>query len=150
MKLERLRCQRVSDEIPTASIADIAFLLVIFFMITITFAATQGLDMKLPEEPPVTDDVDPIESVHVEVEGGGRLTVDGRGMVVGDLLAYLEPKLRINPDKPVLVRPRPDTPYGATVDVLDELRQGRGRLGLDHDISIALPTEREIAQLRLY
>lgn len=147
MKLPR---QRITDEIPTASIADIAFLLVIFFMITITFAVTQGLDMKLPEEPPLPDKVAPEESVHVEVEGGGRLTVDDRPMALPDLLAYLEPKLRRNPAKPVLVRPRPEAPYASVVDVFDELRQGRARLGLDRDISIALPTEREVARYGRY
>ncbi len=35
------------------------------------------------------------------------------------------------------------TPYGPMVDVLDELRQGRRRLGLAEEINIALPTERE-------
>jgi len=71
-------------------------------------------------------------------------------MMLADLLAYLEPKLRRNPTKPVLVRPRSDAPYASVVDVLDELRQGRTRLGLDQDISIALPTEREVARYGRY
>ena len=33
----------VDDEIPTASMADIAFLLIIYFMVTTTFAATRGI-----------------------------------------------------------------------------------------------------------
>ena len=37
----------VNDEIPTASMADITFLLIIFFMVTNTFAATRGLDFAL-------------------------------------------------------------------------------------------------------
>lgn len=41
----KLDTRVVSSEIPTASMADIAFLLVIYFMLTITFAATQGLDL---------------------------------------------------------------------------------------------------------
>lgn len=137
-----------SNEIPTSSMADIAFLLVIYFMLTVTFAATQGLDLALPPEPPKTLPIEPVESVLVEVEGVGRLTVDGRAMTLGELLPYLEPKLRRNPEKPVIVRPGPDAPYGAAVDVLDELRQGRGRLKLEHEIQIALPTAREAASWR--
>lgn len=143
MKLQR---RRISDEIPTASMADVAFLLVIFFMITTTFAATQGLDMKLPEGPP-PDVIDPIEAVLVEVEGAGALVVDGRSMALGELLEYLEPKLRRNPAKPVLVRGLPDAPYSAVIDVLDELRQGTRILELERPMSIALPTEREISRL---
>lgn len=143
-----LKTHSPSDEIPTSSMADIAFLLVIYFMLTVSFAATQGLDLALPPEPPDPVPVEPVESVLVEVEGAGRLTVDGRSMTLGELLPYLEPKLRRNPTKPVIVRPGPDAPYGAAVDVLDELRQGKGRLKLGHEIRIALPTAREAASWR--
>lgn len=141
-----LKTRVVASEIPTSSMADIAFLLVIYFMLTITFAATQGLDLKLPRDPPEPLKIDPVESVLVEVQGLGRLVVDGREMELGGLLPYLEPKLRRNPDKPVIVRPAPEAPYGAAVDVLDELRQGKARLGLAKEIQIALPTEREAAR----
>ncbi len=40
---------QVDDEIPTASMADIAFLLIIYFMVTTTFAATRGIDFSLPQ-----------------------------------------------------------------------------------------------------
>lgn len=121
--------------------ADIAFLLVIYFMLTITFAATQGLDMALPPDEP--REIDPVESVLVEVQRAGALVVDGRQLSIGGLLGYLEPKLRRNPGKPVIVRAAEGTPYGAMVDVMDELRQGRDRLGLAQEIEIALPTDRE-------
>ncbi|MEJ2153086.1 MAG: biopolymer transporter ExbD, partial [Gemmatimonadota bacterium] len=44
------RKSRVSDEIPTASMADIAFLLLIFFLVTTVFAEDRGLSLVLPEK----------------------------------------------------------------------------------------------------
>ena len=41
--------QRVSDEVPTSSTADIAFLLLIFFLVTTTFPKDKGLAIVLPE-----------------------------------------------------------------------------------------------------
>ena len=41
---------KVSDEIPTASMADIAFLLLIFFLVTTVFPKDKGLAIVLPEE----------------------------------------------------------------------------------------------------
>ncbi|MGD2122456.1 MAG: biopolymer transporter ExbD, partial [Gemmatimonadota bacterium] len=41
---------KVSDEIPTASMADIAFLLLIFFLVTTVFPKDKGLEVVLPEE----------------------------------------------------------------------------------------------------
>lgn len=142
----KLKTRGVASEIPTSTMADIAFLLVIYFMLTITFAATQGLDLELPEDTDRPVEIDPVEAVLVEVQGHGHLMVDGQEMELGGLLHYLEPKLRRNPDKPVIVRPLPETPYGAAVDVLDELRQGKARLGLVSEIQIALPTGREAAR----
>ena len=43
----KLRQNKPEDEIPTSTMADIAFLLIIYFMVTTTFAATRGLDFSL-------------------------------------------------------------------------------------------------------
>lgn len=132
--------------IPTSSFADVAFLLLIYFMITTTFAATRGLDFTLPEDEDEIRMIEPVEAVRVEVLEDGTLRVDGRPMVLTDLLPYLAPKLERNPDKPVIVQPVPEAPYGSAVAVLDELRQGKRRLGLAQDIQISLPTRAEIAR----
>lgn len=131
---------RLQVEIPTASMADVAFLILIFFMIAATFTSTRGLDLAFPPE---TDDpIEPIESVLVQV-GAAGLTVDGRPMPLAGLLPYLEPILAANPDKPVILRTDPAAPYGAMIGVLDELRLGEQRRGLG-PIRVAIPTEREV------
>ena len=42
------RGNRVSPEIPTASMADIAFLLIVFFLVTTTMNRDKGLSLHLP------------------------------------------------------------------------------------------------------
>ncbi len=142
----RLRTREIAGDIPTSSMADVAFLLVIYFMLTATFTATQGLDLGLPKRPDHPVDIDPVESVLVEVQADGHLLVDSRPLDLVDLLEYLRPRLERNPDKPVIVKTDPSAPYGAMVAVLDELRQGRERLGREQDIAIAIPTERQQEQ----
>ena len=144
MKLER---ERPSDEIPTSSMADIAFLLIIYFMITSSFTATRGLDFAPPKEddnPPVIEKED---SVLIEILTSGDLLVDSRPMLLDDVIDYLKPKLERNPEKPVIIRPEPSAPYGRMVDVMDELRQGKEKAGLKEEIRISLPTQREIDSL---
>jgi biopolymer transport protein ExbD len=131
-------------EIPTASMADVAFLLLVFFMVAATFASTRGLDFAFPPEAPVRE-IEPIESVLIEVGAGGGLTVDGQEMLLGGLIPYLEPILAADRAKPVILKTDPAAPYGAMVDVLDELRLGEQRRGLA-PIPVAIPTEREIRQ----
>ena len=138
----RKRKSGVSDEIPTSSMADIAFLLIIYFMVTTTFAATRGLDWALPEDEDNPPLVEKEESVLIEIQPAGNLVVDGQPMQLGEILEYLEPKLERNPLKPVIIRPDPSAPYGRMVDVFDELRAGAEE-GVEVK-NISIPTQREI------
>jgi len=140
MKFSR---SRVNDEIPTASMADIAFLLIVYFMLTSTFAATRGLDFALPEEQEDTPLVDKEESVLIEIRPGGQLIVDGSPMPLDGVLDYLKPKLERNPAKPVIIRPDPNAEYGYMVAIFDELRQAPEKIGLEVR-NVSIPTQREI------
>ena len=130
-------------EVATSSMADIAFLLIVYFMVTTTFAATRGLDFALPKEDDTPPVVEKEESVLIEINPGGNLVVDGKPMQLSEVLNYLKPKLERNPMKPVIIRPQPTAEYGYMVDVFDELRQADDKIGMEVK-NITIPTEREI------
>ena len=138
----------VSDEIPTASMADIAFLLIVYFMITSTFAATRGLDFAFPPEDDSPPEIEKEEAVLISIQPDGGLVVDDKPMEISGLTEYLRPKLVNNPLKPVIIRPDPAAPYGEMVNVLDELRGAEEVLVAEIEnlkkINITLPTQREI------
>jgi len=136
------RKREATDEIPTSSMADIAFLLIIYFMITTTFAATRGLDWALPQDDDETPQVEKEEAVLIKIHRGGELIVDGDPMEPEDIMEYLRPKLERNPKKPVIIQPDEDAEYGYMVEVFDELRQGEEDEGIK--INISIPTRREI------
>ena len=140
MKIKRTG---VSDEIPTSSMADIAFLLIIYFMVTTTFAATRGLDFSLPPEDDSPPMVEKEEAVLIEIQPGGAYLVDQKGMRLDEILDYLKPKLERNPKKPVIIRPQQTAEYGHMVAVFDELRQAEEKIGLEVK-NISIPTQREI------
>ena len=166
----KLKKHDTDAEIPTSSMADIAFLLIIYFMVTATFAATRGLDFALPpedESPPI---VEKEESVLIEIRPGGELVVDQTPMQLSEIFEYLKPKLEANPKKPVIIRPQPNSQYGGMVEVFDALRKIKIKIDKDDplartvytvsmkdiqdaqetgadlgkDINISLPTQREI------
>jgi biopolymer transport protein ExbD len=136
------RKTKVSEEIPTASMADVAFLLIIYFMVTSTFAATRGLDFALPEQEDNPPMIEKEESVLIEIQAAGNYVVDQKPMELDEILDYLEPILERNAMKPVIIRPDPAAPYGRMVDIFDELRAGAER-GVDVK-NISIPTQREI------
>lgn len=139
----RMPKRTVSDEIPTSSMADITFLLIIFFMVTNTFSASRGLDFAVPKEEKTTT-IEKQESVLISIHSGGTLTVDGKGMRINEILDYLKPKLSRDPTKPVIIRPDPDSAYGDMVRVFDVLRQGKDK-GVEVR-NISIPTQREVDQ----
>lgn len=139
MKIKR---NTIDEEIPTSSMADIAFLLIIYFMVTTTFAATRGIDFSLPQEED-TPLVDKEESVLIEIQPGGVLLVDNKSMPLDEVLDYLKPKLERNPMKPVIIRAEEMTEYGYMVDVFDEIRQAPEKIGIEIK-NVSIPTQREI------
>jgi biopolymer transport protein ExbD len=137
------RSTGTSSEIPTSSMADIAFLLIIYFMITATFTATRGIDFGLPQDED-TPEIEREDSSHILVQPGGHLVVDGQSMTLDGLLDYLERPLRINPKRPVIIQTDPNAAYGHMVAVLDELRQSEEKAGYEIQ-NVSIPTRREIA-----
>jgi biopolymer transport protein ExbD len=140
----KLKQKKPDDEIPTSSMADIAFLLIIYFMVTTTFAATRGLDFALPKDDDTPPIVEKEDSVLIDIQPSGQILVDQKPMELDEILKYLEPKLKRNPKKPVIIKPQPDSPYMHMVAVFDELRRGKDILELEKDINISIPTQREI------
>ena len=140
----KIKVTRPSDEIPTSSMADIAFLLIVYFMVTTTFAATRGLDFALPKDDDTPPIVEKEDAVLIDIQPDGRLIVDQKPMELNEILEYLDPKLKNNPKKPVIIKPQPEAPYGMMVAVFDVLRQGKETLRLEKDINVSLPTQREI------
>ena len=125
---------RTDSAIPTSSMADIAFLLIIFFMVTSVFSATKGLEMLLPAEEKEAEGQKPDEAVFIHVLPG-EVLVDCRAMEVDQILPYLEPKLTRNPNKPVILYTHPDAEYGRMIEVFD-LLAGTGDGGNDSAFAV--------------
>jgi biopolymer transport protein ExbD len=157
----RIKKKEIQSEIFTGSMADISFLLIIYFMITSAFSADRGLDFALPEDTD-TPEIKQEDSIDVHVLRGGAIEIDGNGTPLEGLLPYILDKLKQNPEKPVILRTDPDATYGDMIRAFDTLRTARiewsdadGRpLHMDvhgkplTDIqTISIPTRREIENL---
>ena len=65
---------KVSDKVPSSSMADIAFLLLIFFLVTTTFPKNKGLAIVLPEEGGEVE-VSPRNILHIIIQPNGLVDV---------------------------------------------------------------------------
>ena len=136
----KLRRRIVEAEIPTASMADVAFLLIIFFLVASFYSVTRGIQFSLPTKDEQALTAEPEAAVLIEIAANGALTVDGRPLRLAQVQEYLRPKLARNPTKSVILQTSLEAPYFAMTDVFDELRQA----GVEN---LVIPTS---AQRQLY
>ena len=128
---------KVSDEIPSSSMADIAFLLLIFFLVTTTFPKDKGLQIVLPEQAEEVE-VSQKNVLHVIVNPNGTVTIK-RGESQQEQLVRPDDVENIwrldvaqNPILIAAVKTHPDAPYRYMVDVLDALQAaGSTRISLE-------------------
>ena len=117
---------KVSDEIPSSSMADIAFLLLIFFLVTTTFPKKRGLAIVLPEQAR-EQQVSQNNVLHILINPSGTVTIK-RGesqqeqqVRPNDVEAIWRQGFSENENLIAAVKTHPDAAYRFMVDVLDAL-----------------------------
>ena len=127
---------KVSDEVPSASMADIAFLLLIFFLVTTTFPKDKGLAIVLPEEGGEIE-VSQRNILHIIIQPNGIVEIKrGESPQVqtvspDDVESIWRQEVSENPNMIAAVKTHPLAPYKFMVDVLDALHvAGAERISL--------------------
>jgi biopolymer transport protein ExbD len=119
MKIHRRA--RANEEIPTCSMADIAFLLIIFFLVTTTMSMERGLGLQLPALGQGKK-VPKKNLMHIWINATNQVAVEGDIIPIGELEAIVRRNLGENPKLIVSVKTDPGARYETMIDVLDELK----------------------------
>lgn len=127
------RRARFSAAIPTATMADIAFLLIVFFLVTTSFSHDKGLGLTLPPSDSSTR-VPSRNITHVWINAAGEIMHDYEIIPLDQLGIHIKTMTDANPNLIVSIKTDPETAYERFVDVVDEVK----RAGNDK-ISIAEP-----------
>ena len=120
-------------EIPTSSLADIAFLLLIFFLVTTTIDTDKGLSLVLPEKGQETE-VRKKNITNLLVNAGGQIMLDEEPIELRQVKERVRLKLQENPLMIFSVKTDAKTKYDIYIDVIDQLKQANATR-----ISIAEP-----------
>lgn len=126
--------QRESAEINGSSMADIAFLLLIFFLVTTTINVDTGIGMVLP--PPLDPEVEPPpirerNQMNILVNAQGLILMDEQPVQIQDVKAKLiefidnpnnDETLSVSPEAAIVsLKTQKETPYRIYIDMLDEV-----------------------------
>ena len=136
------RRQRSVPDIPAAAMADIAFLLLCFFLAVTTLDQDHGLSLRLPAAADAwPTDSGPICTVYVDAQDQVGI-LDGGGptaLGLAGLRAELQRRLAQDQDLAVAIRADRQAAYRTFIGVLDEAELAFWDQGMAPRITIAAP-----------
>jgi len=112
--------------IPTGSMADIVFLLLIFFMVSTVFKEYQGLRVKLPAAE-ISEKVPTKRNIaHVFADRTGNISIDDKLILPNQVSGVIRGKLIDNPRLIFSLKIDEKLKYGQVNNLINELRKGEG------------------------
>ncbi len=112
--------------IPTASTSDVAFLLILFFMVTTVFRATTlKLKLDLPKAKSTERILIRRNVAHLFIDNTGRVFIDDSLVPKERVGARIAPKIAENAELVTILNIHEDIDYGIVDVVLDQLKEAR-------------------------
>ena len=125
--------RQMMQEINSSSMSDIAFLLLVFFLVTTTISLDKGISLILPAEGNELE-VNRKNIVNILVNESGKVLLDDKPTKVKSIREIVKRKLAGNPNLIFSVQTHPRTKYQDYLNVLDQLKEANAS-----KISIANP-----------
>jgi biopolymer transport protein ExbD len=125
--------RRRREEIPQSSLADMAFLLLIFFIATTTFAVEFGLPLVLPSaRRSAVLSVRPENVFRIEARADGNVTAEGVPVAVDAIADRIRARNRARgaagqEELVVILETDPRAEYQLMVAILDQIRAADAR-----------------------
>jgi len=126
MRKSLVRRPAQTPDIPTASTADVAFLLILFFMVTTVFRATSlHLKINLPEAQATERILIRRNLANLWLEASGKVYIDDAVVPMELLNAKMAAKIAENPELVTILKIDEGTNYGIVDQMLDQLKEAR-------------------------
>ena len=121
------------QEINSSSMSDIAFLLLVFFLVTTTISLDKGISLILPAEGNEME-VNKKNIVNILVNESGKVLIDDKPTLIKKIKGLAEKKIIQNENVIFSVQTHPRTKFQIYIKVLDQLKMAKAQ-----KISIANP-----------
>lgn len=131
--LSRQRQQQNTTEVNIAPLIDMVFILLIFFLVTTTFARETGIDIEKPQASSGRQLED--RALRIAVTADAELYVQGQPVTRSELAALVRDELSGNPELTVVIIPDQQLSSGDLVKVMDIAKLAGAR-------NVAIATQR--------
>ncbi|MGH7476846.1 MAG: ExbD/TolR family protein [Longimicrobiales bacterium] len=113
-----------SSDIPSSSLADMAFLLLIFFMVSTTFRKEQPREVTFPEAEATQRLETPRKDIlHVWLEGNGAIFINDQNIPPAQVSNIVAPLYAENRGLVVVLRADRDVSYRSVDEIQKELQE---------------------------
>lgn len=109
-------------EINMTPMLDIVFIMLIFFIVTASFARESGINLFYPEPnntPPPEDPKEEDRPIAFKIDNNNRITFDFRSIELGSIRSIIEREHAARPHVPVIILAGPDAHTGIVVEIHD-------------------------------
>ncbi len=135
---------KASSDIPSSSLADMAFLLLIFFMVSTTFRKEKQHKLDIPKAEATQKLDSPRKDIlHIWVEPNGAIFINDQNIPIDQVSNVVAPLYQENRSLVMVLRADSDVPYHVVNDIQKELQQaGAIRLTFYTDMEQRITRER--------
>ena len=121
MKLNRK--VKINSDIPTASMPDIIFMLLIFFMVTTVLREYSGLDVELPKAKRIQKLKSKRHTAHIWVSKQGQISIEDKLVRSNNVRNIMYTKRAADPQLTVSIKADKAARMGLISDIHTELRK---------------------------
>ncbi len=121
MKIKKER-KKAFDIADSGALSDLAFLLIVFFIVIAIFNINKGFLIGLPQRNS-TRTVNTNDILRIYIESNGSLTVNNNSINTGMVETIITPAVNSNPNITVLLKISPDVDYQTVVSVIEIIRK---------------------------
>ena len=121
MKLNRK--VNISSDIPTASMPDIIFMLLIFFMVTTVLREYSGLDVELPKAKRIQTLKSKRHTAHIWLSKQGQISIEDKLVQSENIRHIMYSKRAADPQLTISIKADKSARMGLVSDIHTELRK---------------------------
>ena len=114
---------KISTEIPTSSMPDIVFMLLLFFMVTTVFRQFSGLPLELPTAKKILKLEAKKNVTNIWANAEGEISIDDKIVRTNDIAKIIYQKRVENPKIVISLKMDRGANMGDVTDIQEELRE---------------------------
>lgn len=121
---------RIQSHLDIAPLIDIVFLLLVFFMLTSTFATPEAIELELPESSSAS--AMELHPIIISLDKTGQIALNGKQIALDQLRAAVQLLLKQDTDSAITLKSDGHSEVQQLLNVMDQIRAAGG-----HNIALA-------------